>query len=885
MKKIVCLLLLIVSVLGSIVYAENENYDNQFDDSVALLTGLGLYNDDSDKKLDIELDRKTLAKYLCGFLKTERSEQSSKFSDVDDSDEYCGYIMRLYELGLLNGYSDGKFRPDRIATKEEIAVIAVKIIGKEKEAEYLGGYSIGYMSVALSNGIFDNVKTDTMIKKGECLKILCNILDSDVGSYDYNNKTITSEQSYIEKKLKIYKVKGLFSANKYAGIQDKEAMNNDRVIIGNIQMLCDSKKYEDLFARFVTAYYREEDGEYILLYACKSNKTSELKINSEDITDFVGNTYTYVKDGKDKRIKLTDGVNVIYNGRRLLNYSKDELMPDVGFVTFVDSDGNNKYDVNDTIIIDAYKSVVVQGTSKEKEIIFDKYDSSRNVYLSDIDEIHVQDSTGYEFGYNELGVGDVISVRSDPEGKFIYIILSDKVLEGSAKSINYDDRTVMIDDVETKMQKDSSYSLSNLRLGDKVKVKFDIFDRVVEISSINDSDSTGVIYIKLGNYEDDKTMEMVYYIKVYTPEGEMKRFVLDDRVTIVSDKMNKQIKAEKIPEQLEGLEQNILLIDRNSEEKIIKITTPANVGDDSDRGLYRLNYPNQSFFYGTEAKNFGSTMYITNSSYLFCVPENSEYFEDEDYYSCNTKKFANGEKCIVEGYSLECDSPVASFVVYKTANVENKVNIEQASGLLISDISIGLDEDDEVVTIIDGFDFYNGKTYGDKVKYIISDDCKFVDEDQNVIDNVTVQDLGKGDIIRYSKKTNGKIGGISIEYDFDKDLVKKNQSKYSGRNFKGYLYSKTLNNNYLSVSIGMNPELLDFSNPDTTQYLKSYWIRRQNIVAKVIKDGSHINVEKATLDDAVTYKACNSSNDCSQVFLLSENDATIYGIIIYDINN
>lgn len=57
------------------------------------------------------------------------------FNDVDTSSEVGNAILQLSNLGILNGFGDGSFRPDETLTRAQFAKIAVCMLGEEKTAE------------------------------------------------------------------------------------------------------------------------------------------------------------------------------------------------------------------------------------------------------------------------------------------------------------------------------------------------------------------------------------------------------------------------------------------------------------------------------------------------------------------------------------------------------------------------------------------------------------------------------------------------------------------------------------------------------------------------------------------------------------------------------
>ena len=75
---------------------------------------------------DNELTRAELVKMLVGCEVTEQDllNTDSKFNDVEPTAWYAPYIVYAEDLGWINGYADGSFKPNNLVTRAE----AVKII-------------------------------------------------------------------------------------------------------------------------------------------------------------------------------------------------------------------------------------------------------------------------------------------------------------------------------------------------------------------------------------------------------------------------------------------------------------------------------------------------------------------------------------------------------------------------------------------------------------------------------------------------------------------------------------------------------------------------------------------------------------------------------------
>ena len=87
-------------------------------------------------KIELSLDDKPKAitrgefsKLLVESLGIDASNAESRFSDVPKNHPYYREISLLGEFGIMNGYSDGSFRPEANITRAEFAVVFTRALG------------------------------------------------------------------------------------------------------------------------------------------------------------------------------------------------------------------------------------------------------------------------------------------------------------------------------------------------------------------------------------------------------------------------------------------------------------------------------------------------------------------------------------------------------------------------------------------------------------------------------------------------------------------------------------------------------------------------------------------------------------------------------------
>ena len=93
-----------------------------------------LMNGTTVSGLNDEITRKEMVNILAKICINNKIEKAEKveaisFSDIDDIDEETKlYIVFVTKNGLINGYTDGTFKPDRTMTRAEVATVISRFL-------------------------------------------------------------------------------------------------------------------------------------------------------------------------------------------------------------------------------------------------------------------------------------------------------------------------------------------------------------------------------------------------------------------------------------------------------------------------------------------------------------------------------------------------------------------------------------------------------------------------------------------------------------------------------------------------------------------------------------------------------------------------------------
>lgn len=121
--------------------------------------------------------RAEMATIICRMLdETENLPSSTAFTDVSTNHWANAYVGKAAELGIVNGYGDGKFGPSDPVTYEQVVTMIIRAIGGEEVAVSYGGYPDGYLLAAKENSLLEGIQSEPKepLSRIEIAKILYN---------------------------------------------------------------------------------------------------------------------------------------------------------------------------------------------------------------------------------------------------------------------------------------------------------------------------------------------------------------------------------------------------------------------------------------------------------------------------------------------------------------------------------------------------------------------------------------------------------------------------------------------------------------------------------------------------------------------------------------
>lgn len=278
------------------------------------------------------------------------SAKTGSYADLNADYECYQPVMRLSDLGIIDGYEDSTYRPWNNVTRAEFCKIVVAMLDKTDEAKSNSASSafddvnkvkwcMPYVNYLTSNNIIKGYadatfKPNNIITYAEAVTILCRILGYNEDSVGYSWPT-----NYMNKAedLKI--------------AENMEFSANDSVTRAAMAIMVDNVMFMGISGSSGITPVRATKN-----YTLADNYLEGIKIDYDDLTVYKNNKTVTLSD-----IKVNDVVYYNKQTNTMDVYDKKitgiyrEAMPSKAYVTSVNV-GGNTYSINskvDTSSLDA----------------------------------------------------------------------------------------------------------------------------------------------------------------------------------------------------------------------------------------------------------------------------------------------------------------------------------------------------------------------------------------------------------------------------------------------------------------------------------------------------------------------------------------------------
>ena len=213
MRKVLSFVLVLAMVLGSVAMAfaatPSDVVGKNCEDAVNSLIELGVVNGYTDGTYKPEgiVTRAEMAKLIISALGLDPKAGSAVFTDCKGHWAEA-YIAYANSLGIIKGRTASIFDPDATVSYDEALTMLVRALGYNDDS-LTGTYPAAYTSQARALGICDTVKTvgSTGANRGDIACLLYDTLNCEIGTVDNNNKwnATVGPDTMLKRLLKVTK--------------------------------------------------------------------------------------------------------------------------------------------------------------------------------------------------------------------------------------------------------------------------------------------------------------------------------------------------------------------------------------------------------------------------------------------------------------------------------------------------------------------------------------------------------------------------------------------------------------------------------------------------------------------------------------------------------
>ncbi len=611
----------------------------------------------------------------------------------------------------------------------------------------------------LKKGISGGTK---YISCNDALRLICNAVT--MGSYvvkdftDSDRVTVEfdKETSFLWIYRHICKVEGIVTETRQTGMYQPGALSGNDLKIAGVFYHSDTDRSE-FFGVNVTAFADKSFGDdgTIIYMAEKENKNNVLKVESEDFISWnSGNTkFTYYADGKQKQAQIEKTAKFIYNGVILSDFTNARLMPQDGYIEFLDNNGDKKYDI---VKINAYEYMVVDRVSKGTKEIKSKYAfngalSELKLYLDDESADITITKNGNAAELKDIKEWDIAAVKRSVDGKVITVDVSDEKITAAADSTEPDDREVILNGKTYKTAKIFEEALEN-GVSD-VKQP----NRVDELTYYISTDGRIVCvcgdtlnkmiygYVTKILYNDD-TEEV--RLRIFNENGNWNNYYLAEKVLYNSvSKKKTDVYNALCPGGITV--RQLICYTLGSGGTIKRIMTAKETAEKGYDGFSKT--PAMTYKWRINGHCFDSQVFVTNQPKIFAVPDNQSEANEESYFLSSLSNFSTDGEYTFEAYNV--DEFGMSDMLVMTMDLKADVFA------VVEKVTIGLNDDDEPIRMISG-------KIGDYANFTIPV-ANEVSTITDYYDSETVHSINtlkKGDILLLAIRGDGYVASIERLY-------------------------------------------------------------------------------------------------------------------------
>ena len=770
MKKIAVITLLICSMLCtgfSPIHAEEVP---DYAEAVETVIGLNIYE---VKEENLFVTRGRFASCLADILGVRAGIADSEWEDfffdgsvdttavsaivdLTEDNEYSAVSKLMMEWGFIPAQSATHFEPEEEIRYIDVLRAMVKMLGYEKFCDFNSSKKVLVKASELGLCKALNLKEKEPVTEHQLAQIIFNALDVKMALIKSNNKVeISNNVTFKNYAFKLGTATGYVTANSMTSLFSEDNHKYGYYEINNIPYEIDVNTVaEEYIGRKVKDYYTWDNTNFNkIIYVRTIDDDTLITLDAEEITGCSGNYITY-HNGKRERSVNISGKKVIYNGIAASSYSDDIFDIEYG-----------KVDISEkVVVIKSFENLIVGALNKSEKIIYDKI-SPKAVKINDTDNVFIYDEIGKVATFDNIAVGQVVSIMENGHYKVLYIC--NNTVTGVINKLSNDGDKLCIGmgDKEYRASKNiiNTLNYNYIEMGNKILAYLNRYGDIVWVESKGGSGEYIRGYLKKAVYlESDEC----YKLWIYNEKGEHVTRILNDKVIVDNETLNKErLTSSDAYNLIKNYVGYFRYTEHKKDEDIITRfelpgTTPPVYSENKTYLLFEdaatINWYKGSY-------SFTNLAHASENTIVFNIPTDMK--KEDDYEILSRTFFADQQtynvKCYTSEYgTVECDAMIVS------EQTSSSYSSSATRIYTITKISEGIDAEDEHVKIVEAT---NGKSTVQLTSLFEYEDesgnkCTIFDIAEIPGQNGTKK-LSEGDLIIYVADSNNEVKRVCCVFD------------------------------------------------------------------------------------------------------------------------
>lgn len=756
MKKILCLLITFTMLLSNIVFAESftdveENSDLGI--TISFLTQMGIINgyDDDTFRGDEKITRAEFAVMVARMLKLPEQIESSNvyYVDVPASHWAAGSIEQLTEKKYFSGKSNGYFGVNDSVTVDEAVTVFLRICGYEPLAEAQGGFPMGYSRVASDTRLLKGLSVkSSAISRKDMAVLIENAFN--LGMYSINTVTSlggagydVSDDTILSIYWDMYHTEGIVTAatgtNLYGGSDSTECIT----IEGYTYDVDESEDYIDYLGTYVTAYFTEKDDIQTLYFIAKSDSDNTVtKINYDEIASVNENySISYYDGNKTRTERLNNDVKVIYNGVCLPSFTLDIFEIDYGYLELIET----KSDGVSVVKVWNFETCFVTSVDSTKNYIYGKNITNYIDLSDDVEVRFIKNQSMENVDFSRISLKNILTVAR--YGDMVRVYLSEESFDATIESIDSSENEITADGVEYNIVPCYADTFLSRFKTESLKLYFDVLGNIAYAEGLNESGETFAYLIN--GFIDTEALDEKVILKLFMQDGSVQKLYVSEKVRIDGVRYKTAEEQKSALSSGSNFISQLVVVKLNTNGEIVYIDTPFKSDAENDYSLAE-NIPFGSYRFKWNG-SIGGKGVMNDSTFIFVVPTDDEVKKADDRNFSISRRSSYVDNTIISLVSYKTSPKIGyeQMCVIKQNNSEGTLN-DAVGCVVISNLKKGLNSDDEVVTIIEGY------TNGVKQEIFTTADS-----------GIELDSFKEGDVVRLSLNIFGEAASAFREVSID----------------------------------------------------------------------------------------------------------------------